>query len=286
MIRKSLYISVILLFVSCQFFELEKKSELEKKPIAQVDNVFLYKEDILKLIPQNLSNNDSVLLVKNIINNWAIQQLLIKKADENLTRSESETYTALVQDYKNSLLINGYKEKLIKQRLDTLFSEDEVAKYYELQRANFRLNEELIKIKYLHFGNDVLERERIIDLFKSDRFSDLLQLEKQVLNFKAIHLNDSTWIKVDDVRIKFPKITRLLQENLLKKTKFIQKEDSLGLYLVSVKDVLQKNDIAPLHYISPTIKQLILHKRKLELIREIEKTLLKDAIQNKNFKEY
>jgi hypothetical protein len=111
-------------------------------------------------------------------------------------------------------------------------------------------------------------------------------LEDQGINFKGFNLNDSTWVKVEDVLLKNPKFKEILKEKLLKKTKFIQKEDSLGLYLVAVKDVLKRNDIAPLNYITPTIRQMILHKRKLSLIREIEKTLINDAIQNKNFKEY
>jgi hypothetical protein len=74
------------------------------------------------------------------------------------------------------------------------------------------------------------------------------------------------------------------RSNLLKKTKLLQKEDSLGLYLVTVKDVLLRNQIAPLSHITPTIKQMILHQRKLQLIRDLEKIILKDAIQNKSYK--
>jgi hypothetical protein len=76
------------------------------------------------------------------------------------------------------------------------------------------------------------------------------------------------------------------KEKLLKKTEFVQKQDSLGLYLVAIKDVLVRNDIAPLSYIKPTIKQMILHKRKIQLIRDIEKILVKDATRNNNFKVY
>ena len=73
------------------------------------------------------------------------------------------------------------------------------------------------------------------------------------------------------------------RDKLLKKTKFLQKEDSLGVYLVAINDVLRRNDIAPKSYIKPTIKQMILHQRKLQLIRDIEKIIVKDAIQNKSF---
>lgn len=286
MIKKSVYIVLIILLSSCQYFGLEKKKNTNKKPIASVYNSYLYKKDIADLIPENTTKRDSVLLVKSIIYSWAKQQLFRKKAEENLTQQNSTRYTRLVQDYKQGLLVNGYKERLVKQQLDTVVFEEEITKYYDLNHQNFRLNEELIKIKYLHLGTDILDKKGIIKLFKSKKYSDLIILEDQGINFKGFNLNDSTWVKVEDVLLKNPKFKEILRRKLLKKTKFIQKEDSLGLYLVAVKDVLKRNDIAPLNYITPTIRQMILHKRKLSLIREIEKTLINDAIQNKNFKEY
>ena len=72
----------------------------------------------------------------------------------------------------------------------------------------------------------------------------------------------------------------------IKKNDFIQKEDSLGVYLVSIKDLLKRNEIAPKSYVIPTIKQMILHKRKLELAKRIEQTLVSDAIENKQFELY
>jgi hypothetical protein len=284
--KKLVYFFLIIAISSCQFFDFGKKENALEEPIASVSNNFLYRKDIESLIPRNLPKNDSILIVKGIINNWAIQELLKQKAEVNLSQQENTTYNKLVQDYKESLLVNGYKERIVQQQLDTIISEEEIDVYYDTNRLNFRLNEELIKIKYLHFGNNLLDQKEIIKHFKSDAYNDLITLENQELNFKAINLNDSTWIKLTDVLLKIPKFKEEPREYLLKKSKYIQKEDSLGLYLVAVKDVLKRNDIAPKNYITPTIKQMILHKRKLELIRDIEKTLLNDAIQNKNFKEY
>jgi len=171
---------------------------------------------------------------------------------------------------------------LVKQQLDTLVPVEEIRTYYNENQQNFRLNEELIKIKYLHFGIDVVDKEEIIRLFKSDSIEDIEALESRQLSFKSFHLNDSTWVSLDNVLLKIP----YSKEKLLKKSKFNQKENALGLYLVAVKDVLRRNDTAPMSYISSTIKQLILHKRKLELIREREKIIVKDAVQNETFKIY
>ena len=225
-------------------------------------------------------------MVKNVINNWAKHQLLLKNAEDNLTKKSSKEYLDLVSNYKESLLINGYKERLIKQQLDTVVSDVEVKDYYAKNKENFKLNEELLKIKYLHLGNEIYDKEATIKLFKSDDIIDTEKLESQHLTFKDYNFNDSTWVRLHDIMLKKTIFSQNLKDKLLKKTKFIQKEDSLGLYLVAVKDVLYRNDIAPLNYIKSTIKQMILHKRKLELIREIEKTIISDAIQNKSFKEY
>jgi hypothetical protein len=70
---------------------------------------------------------------------------------------------------------------------------------------------------------------------------------------------------------------------VLKKTNFAQLQDSLGVYLVKIEAVLNLNDIAPLSYVKPTIEQIVLNKRKQELLKKIEKDITIDAIKNKNF---
>lgn len=267
-------------FVSCDYFDLQKKAPVKQDVLASVYNEQLKKEDIESLFPENITKEDSLVLLKSIITSWATQQLLLKKAEENSTIENTKEINKLVTDYRKSLLINNYKERLIKQQLDTVISDEEIDKYYKENSLNFRLNEELIKARYLHFGNDVLDKKQIIQLFKSPNPEDLEELEQQQLGFKSYQLNDSTWVPLENVLLKMP----FSREKLLKKTKYLQKEDSLGLYLVAVKDVLLRNEIAPKNYIIPTIKQMILHKRKLELIREIEKIILRDATQNKSFK--
>lgn len=208
--------------------------------------------------------------------------MLLRKAEENNTESANSEINKLVNDYKQALLINGYKERLIKQRLDTVIGESEIESYYKENSKNFRLNEELVKARYIYFAQDLLDRKEVTKLFKKGEIEDLEELEMRQLSFKAIMLNDSIWTSLENVMLK----TSFSREKLLKKTKFIQKEDSLGVYLVAVNDVLRRNDIAPISYIKPTIKQMILHQRKLQLIRDIEKIIVKDAIQNKSFQIY
>jgi hypothetical protein len=280
--KAMIFFLLILTFYSCNYFEVQEKDSSSSEIVAIVNTEKLFRTDLKKILPNNISKEDSAILVKGYINDWAIKQLLLQQAESNNSLEDVNNINALVRDYKESLLINNYKERLIKQRLDTIINDEEIDVFYGNNKENFKLNEELLKIKYLHFDNNIINKKELIKLFKSDEIEDLEALEKQQLSFKYYQFNDSIWTPLDKVLLKLP----FYKENLLNKTKFLQKQDSLGLYLVAIKDVLVRNDTAPLSYIKPTIKQMILHKRKIQLIRDIEKILIKDATKNNNFKVY
>ncbi len=272
----------ILLFNSCTYFKMQEDEEVTSEIVAILNTQKLYKKDLQSILPEYISKEDSVILVKSFINNWAIKQILLQKAENNNSLEEINEIELLVKDYRESLLINNYKEILIKQQLDTLIKDEEIVDFYFKNKENFKLNEELVKIKYLHFDKKLINKNELIKLFASEKIEDLEKLEKQQLSFKHFQFNDSVWTQLDKVLLKLP----FSKDNMLKKSKLLEKQDSLGLYLVAIKEVLIRNDTAPLSYIRSTIKQMILHKRKIELIRDIEKILVKDATKNNNFKVY
>jgi len=272
----------LVFLTSCDLFKIKEKESYGSEIVAIINTDKLFREDLLPILPKNINRTDSLVLVKSYIQDWAVNKLLLEKAKNNSSLEAVNQIDALVKDYKESLLINNYKEQLVKQQLDTLISEEELEEFYMLNKENFKLNEELVKIKYLHIDSHIKDKKEFLALFKSDDMNDLEALEKQELSFKSHQFNDSIWTQLDNILLKLP----FSKEKLLKKTKFLQKQDSLGLYLVAIKEVLPRNSIAPLSYIAGTIRQMILHKRKIELIREIEKIIVKDATQNNDFKIY
>ena len=269
------------LFLSCDLFKIKKETSA-KEIVAIVNTEKLFKTDFINILPKNIHKIDSHVMAKSYIHDWAINKLLLEKAKNNSSSQTMNQINGLVKDYKESLLINNYKEQLVKQKLDTVITEEELKEFYLSNKENFKLNEELVKIKFLHIDNNINDKKKILALFKSDDILDLEELEKQELSFKFHQFNDSIWRELDNVLLKLP----FSKKKLLKKTKFIQKQDSIGLYLVAVKDVLERNSTAPLSYVTSTIEQMILHNRKIQLIRKIEKTIIKDAIQNNNLKIY
>ncbi|GGH38974.1 peptidyl-prolyl cis-trans isomerase [Mangrovimonas yunxiaonensis] len=254
--------------------------------MAKVNEVYLYQNDIEKLVSEGLSKEDSTALVNNYINRWATQQLLVDGAKRNLPETQLLNFETLVEKYKNELYANAYLEALVAKNIDTSVSRVEAEAYYKAHESVFKLNEDLIKLRYINIEENALSVDEIEKKFKRFEADDKRELDSIAIQFKSYSLNDSVWVKVDQVVDKIPPITAENRSQLLKKTNFIQLKDSLGLYLIYINDVLLRNSTAPIEYVRPTIDKIVINKRKLELIKELEKDITKDATKNKSFEIY
>jgi hypothetical protein len=268
-------------FVSCDYF----KQRPKETPIARVNNTYLFVKDLEGLVSEGASKEDSTLIVNNYINRWATQQLLIDQARINLSQDKLAAFEKLVNEYKEDLYTESYKSAIVSKQLDSFISIDEYKNFYELNKENFILNDELVKFRFIHvdinFSSLLKTREKFIRFNEKDK----QELEDLSIQFKANYFNDSTWVQKDMLFKAFPVIQANSSE-VLKKSNFAQLQDSLGVYLVKIEDLLKPNDIAPLSHIKPTIEQIILNKRKLELIKKLEKDITKDAIKNNDFEIY
>tara|TARA_R110002012_G_scaffold136770_1_gene291164 strand:- start:1007 stop:1774 length:768 start_codon:yes stop_codon:yes gene_type:complete len=251
--------------------------------VARVNDVYLFKSDLLEKIPSDLKGNDSIAFVQNYINQWAKQQLLLNGANQNLSDERLEEFDALVEQYKNDLYSNAYLEALISRGLDTIVNDNIAQVYYTNNSEAFRLNEDLVKLKYITVNKDINSLDQIKTKFRRYNKKDKADLERLKIQFKSYALNDSVWVRSSQVLNKLPVITIDNKNELLKKSNFIELTDSIDLYLVQIKDVLMRGDIAPLNYVRPTINQIVVNKRKVDLLKKIETDITKDAIKNKKF---
>jgi len=277
-----IYICIGFTFTSCEYF---KQAE-QQDAIARVNNAYLYMDEVKSLLPENYTKEDSAVIVNNYITKWATKQLLVQGAVLNLEEKTQKEFDALINQYKSDLYSKAYLEGLVYKNLDTIVSTNEAATYFEENKQAFRLNEDLIKFRYINVEENRLDFNELKQKFKRFNANDKRELDSIAIQFKSYSLNDSVWIRLDQVITKIPTVTTENKNELLKKSNFIQRKDSLGLYLMQINDVLLRNDEAPLEYVRPTIKQIVLNKRKLELIRQLEKDITKDAIKNKQFEIY
>lgn len=280
--RICLYISVCLVVLSCDFF----KPTDDREPVARVGENYLYQEDIEDLVGEGMTKEDSAQIVRSYINRWATQQLLLDRAEINLSENKQADFDRLVDQYKNDLYTKAYLDALVQQSIDTLVSETEAKEVYEANQESFKLNEELVKFRYITIPQNAINEDEITERFKRFDREDQRFLDSIAVQFKSYTLNDSIWIQASLITEKISVLNSENKKELLKKSNYVQLKDSIDLYLMQIKDVLYRNDLAPLEYIKPTIKQIVINKRKLELIKQLEKDITKDAIKNKQFEIY
>lgn len=124
--RFAIGLILVLALVSCQNF----KNDGNDKVVATIYDKVLYQSDLQSVLYEGISVNDSLVRTKAFIESWIRRQLLIHQAENNIDKSELD-FSRQIEDYRTSLIIYKYESMLIDQNLDTVVSENEIAKYIE-----------------------------------------------------------------------------------------------------------------------------------------------------------
>ncbi|WP_374541104.1 hypothetical protein [Flavobacterium sp.] len=272
-------IILVLMFIGCSKTPQQDNTDA----VARVNDVYLYESDLENLVPSGTSKNDSIAIVKDYINRWAMQQLLVNRAEKNINKTKQQELEELINQYKIDLYSKSYLEDLVMTKVDTLISDDEIKRYYEKNKNNFKASEPLIKLRYINLikGNTKLGviNNKLLNFSKKDQ----AELQKMAVQFKNYALNDSIWVDVNQVYEKLPFINQENKQKFISPGMAYQFTDNNLIWLVKIKDVVEKNNNVPLQYIKPTIKQIILNNRKKDLINKIQTEITNDAIKDKDF---
>lgn len=264
---------------SCQSTSNKSKAE----SVAKVGDLYLYQDDIKGLVPEGTSKEDSVAIVRAYIDRWATQQLIIDAAMRNLSAGEQQLYDKLIQQYKTDLYSKAYLEEIVKQSIDTVISIKEMKDYYHLQKENFKLSGALARLRYIQLPEDHPKFELINNKFYDTKKMDVKFWDTYQLQFKSYAMNDSVWVEVNQIYKRLPFITPDNRDQYIVSGKSSQYKDSTDVYLVRVLQVTNANDEPPFEFLKPTIKEIILNQRKLELIKKFENEITNDAIQKKKY---
>ena len=273
---------VAMLVSSCDYFKAPK----EPKAIARVGKKYLYQEDILDLVPKGTSKNDSIAIVKSFIDRWATQQLLFEASERNLSNEKVASFNVLMEQYKVDLYTKAYLEELVIRQVDTVVTDEQIENYYLKNKQYFKNASELVKMRYINLVKENPKFAKIKAKFSSFTKKDRKELEQLAVQFKSYAFNDSIWVDINQVYEKLPFL------NIENKNKYIssginfQYPDSTTIWLVKVNKVLPKDSATPLEFLKPTIKQIIINNRKLELVNTIEKEITNDAINDKKYEIY
>jgi hypothetical protein len=269
-----LHIFIILNISSCQFFN---QGNNGNEPVARVYDKYLYREELREIIPLGTSQEDSIAIAQNYINSWVRQALIYHKAENNL-EAEQKDFEQKLEDYKRSLIIYTYERNLVDQILDTVISNQQIEEYYNLNKQNFELKDNIIKVIYLKVDKKAPDIKKISKWINSNNQQDYIALEGYAYQFaQNFFLDDKTWLLFEDLLKEIP-IKTYNQEEFLKNNRYIEVEDSTSLYFVNIKGFKIKNSLSPLSFEKENIRNILINKRKVQLITKMKNDLYEEAL--------
>ena len=273
-----LFFCAYALVSSCSFF---KKNEAgNERIVARVFDKKLLWSELETLIPSGTSKEDSTKIADSYIDNWIRQEVVLKKADSYLENDSLHNHIdKQLEDYRNSLIRFAYEKEFVSQKLDTTVSEQEISNYYNTNKDNFELKDNIIKVIYLKVNRKSPKINKVKEWYKSDKEQDVKLLEDYCHQFaENFFLDQDTWLLFDDLIKEIP-IRTYDKEQFLKNNRFVEIQDSTYYYFVNIKGFKIKDSTSPLVFEHDNIINIILNKRKLVLIEEMEKSAYDEAIK-------
>lgn len=276
--REKFLILITILLSSCN----ELTSIKNDKLVSRVGENYLYESEI----PDFSLYQDSLIRKKVFIDSWAREKILFDLSLVNLDQKSIINLDELIERYKRDLYINSYKDILINSMVDSIISDSEIDEYYDENLNKFKLNEDLIKFRFVKIPLDNINLNKIRNgLIRYSSF-DMELIDSLSFQLASYNLNDSLWITKRDFFNQVDFVNYENQKKYVKKGQLISKRDSMYVNLLFIDDILQANSVAPRSYLTDRIKSTIYNNRKILLIKELNKEIINDAIKSKKYELY
>ncbi len=276
--KHPLFISISILIFSCSNINNDNSNDL----IARAGENFLYQNNL----PSFSSRQDSLLRYKNFIELWAKEKLLYDLSITNLSQSKKNELDLLIEKFKIDLYINSYKDLIVNSRIDSIVTNEEIESYYNTNIDNFTLNETLLKYRYLKVPSDNININRIRRYIQRLSNDDRDFLDSLNFQFAELKVNDSVWFAERDVISSIEFINQTNKSNFMRVNRLYEIKDDQYINYFIVKDLLKSGNIPPLSYLYDRIKLNIINQRKIDLIENINKEILNDALKSSKYEIY
>ena len=281
-------LSILLSLSSCDYLASsdQMSANASKELVASVGNSFLFASDISNIISSQTSREDSALIVEQFVRNWIKKELLVQEANNNMKINQSEIERK-VADYRFTLLSYEYQKLMVQQSLDTSVAFQEIRDYYEENQVNFALKQNIFRGRYLKISNDAPKKNDVRRWIKSSRPQDMESLKSYAFQFADNYsLEDSTWIKFDDIIKNSPLSTISNKVQFLRRNRYVEEVDSVYLYLLNIQEYKISEEASPLEFVQEEIRNIILNKRKVALAKSLENDIYGRAKENEDYKIY
>jgi hypothetical protein len=279
-LKKSILLFLIILSACSNLF----RSEPDDRIIARANDKDLRISELADRVPDGLSERDSITLAENYITKWIQNEILTQKAKESL-KSNEQDFTKQLDEYRNSLLLFTFEQKLVSQYLDTIVTMQEIEAYYEENRSQFELKGNIVRFDFVKINKRSRHLREFRNLLKSSNPENVIKLADYAEKNATDYWFAREWISFNDLLDEMP-LEVDNQALFLRRTNYAEAEDSLFIYLVRINDYKTSDSISPLEFEKDKIRNIILNARKINLIEKKRQEFIDQAFKDDKAKIY
>ena len=270
--------SLCIFFGSCSNLSNNNSNNL----VARAGENFLYEDDL----PSYVSEDDSLIKILNFIETWAKEKVLYDLSIINLSQSKRTEIDELVDNYRVDLYINSYKDLIVNSKIDSIVTNEQIDSFYSFNVNNFKLNENLVKYRYVKVPDDNININRIRRYIVRMNEQDRYFLDSLNFQFADLKLDDSIWFTERDVISSINFINQNNKSRYFIKDRLFTLNESNYINFFIVDDMLKSGNIPPKSYLYDRIKSTIINQRKLDILKGINQEILNDALKSRKYEVY
>ena len=270
---------LMMLTTACTEGDTKSTSQLDDDVIAVVDGKALRINDVKRDMPTGITEADSTTFMRMYVENWVLNQLKMKRAEEVL--STSDDIERLVEGYRQSLMMRQLDQYYIDKTLDTEITDKQIAAYYRANSAAFRLDHNVVKGVVVKvpktFRNTTTLTTAMKNSVKAEDWAELDALaEKHSLSVANM---TSQWVSYSDFLSNLPTERTRSYNDLITKTTVQQMTSDDAIFHFIITDRALKGEIAPMESVESDIRRRLYAERRAEVVAEYEAELKRQSVE-------
>jgi len=270
--KKAVYSGSLLCFGLLFLVSCESKND---PIIARIENQVLRESELNYRIDNGSWDKQNE---EQAVESWLRQAAILVHFD-SLSIDKQNEINYKIEDYKASLIRYEVENMMIEQMLDTIVTEEEMFKFYELNKKDFELSDFIVKVLYLKIPYNAPDIEKVNRLYLLRQPKDTVQVTEYANKYAAnFFYNKEKWLYFDDIMKEIPLDGIDKEKFILNKTKTSFEENGY-IYFLNILDYRLKNAPSPFTLEKEHIKQRILTNRISRLRETLGKQLIDKAIE-------
>lgn len=231
-----------------------------------------------------LSSSDSVAAIEVYMKEWAANNLMYELAKEHVSDESGKEIDSLVENYRQSLYVYEYELQLIKERLSSQITDQQIFAYYNENASLFYLQEPLLKGITLTVLNNSSDFPALKMLMESPNESNMEIIETLCVKSaaKMEDFNDS-WTLMSEIVKKLP---LPIHETELKENKLYEETDSVRTVFLYVNACKLAGDKQPFEFSKSRIQSILTEQKKADFLRSYRTSLYEKGLQSGSVKCY